>query len=414
MRRTTDVLFVSTYPPQECGIATFTRDLACHLSRSAPWVNPRVAVIDSGGESGTQYGEGVACRIDNSQPRCYAMLAEMVNDSIYDVVCVQHEFGLFPGEWGHDLLGFYEVCRKPIVTTLHTVLPSCEALPRHILRSIVCRSRTTVVIAKAAVDILRGQYGLAGADIRVVPHGVPAYQRIGRPAAKRRLGLEGRKVVATFGLLSPGKGIEHMITGMTEVVAACPDAVYCVVGKTHPVVKRREGEDYRESLHELIRKLGLGQHVRFVNRFLSDEELAVYLEATDVYAIPYIGADQISSGTLARAAFFGKAIVSTPFLYARELLADGRGRLVPFEDGGAIGRAVAEIISDEELKTEIEMRMLRYGRKMSWAEVARQYAVIFDELAAAAREEVVAPAPTTIPGGYRVLPQTTAPIGHNQ
>jgi len=382
--RSVRVLFISTYPPRACGIGTFTRDLTRNICRETD-ITPEIAAIDiSDDEAETlEYGSEVVMRISNCRAGAYRELAECLNRSDYDVVCAQHEFGIFPGEWGHGLTELYLACQKPIVTTLHTVIPRCVDLPRRIIHTIATRSAATIVMAEIAVAILREHYGVAHDRVRVIPHGVPPFKQTGRKAAKQKLGLADRMLISSFGLLSRGKGVEYMIAAMPDVVRQHPDALYLVLGQTHPVVRKHEGESYRAELQGLVSGMGLEDHVRFVDRFLSDEELSIFLEATDVYVAPYVGADQITSGALARAVFFGKAIVSTPFLYATELLANSRGRLVPFRDSAALGSEVAAVLRDRAMREAMEASMLDYARRMSWASVAREYAQVFAEVAGA-------------------------------
>ena len=388
MKGTIKVLFITTYPPRTCGIGTFTRDLTSSLKRQTDGITPHIAAIDISDDDGIEYGDEVVCRVSNCRAGAYAHVAAKVNASDYDAVCVQHEFGIFSGEWGKDLVNFYLACEKPIVTTLHTIIPQCLELPRRIISTIIGRSAATVVMARIGADVLHSDYDVRSGNIKVIPHGVPPFRRIGGPAAKRTLGLQDRDVISSFGLLSRGKGLEYMIAAMPRIVQQHPRAIYCVLGQTHPVVTRQEGESYRDELCEMAQKLGLEDHVRFVNRFIVDDELSVFLEATDVYVTPYLGPDQITSGAMARAVFFGKPIVSTPFLYATELLANGRGRLVPFRDSAALARNVAAVLSDHDLRLAMEASTRSYGRRMSWEAVAREYAEILTSVTAAGRAHV--------------------------
>lgn len=376
MKGTIKALFITTYPPRACGIGTFSRDLTTNLRREISWLTPHIAAVDIADDEDIRYGVEVVGRIDNCLDNAYADFARKVNLSDYDVVCVQHEFGIFSGDWGKDLIDFYDACSKPIVTTLHTIIPRCLGLPRKILSTIVRRSAVTVVMAEVGVEILRGDYNIRSGNIKVIPHGVPSSNRVGKVAAKRILRLHDRDVISSFGLLSRGKGLEYMVEAMPDVLRERPDAIYCILGRTHPVVRKNEGESYREELHQRVCALGIEDHVRFVNRFLADDELSVFMEASDVYVTPYLGADQITSGAMARAVFFGRAIVSTPFLYATELLANGRGRLVPFKNSEALAREATAILSNSNLRAGMEMSTRDYGRRMSWEAVAHRYADI--------------------------------------
>jgi len=373
------MLFLGSFPPRECGIATFMKDVVDSFDASYATRSAVIAIDEPGGEDRV-YPDQVVARLVQQDPESYARIAEFVNAHPCDVVNIQHEYGLFGGENGESAVELVSGIRKPVVTSLHTVLPDPSPEHMRVARALCATSSAVVVLSETGREILVDRYGVDPAKIHVIPHGVPDVPLVDTREAKRRLGFGGRMTISTFGLINRGKGLEYAIEAMGAVARSHPEALYLILGQTHPVIRRNEGESYRRALEASIAQNGLADNVKLVDKYLEFDELIEYLAATDVYLTPYLNPVQIVSGTLAYAVGCGKAIVSTPYLYAKELLANGRGFTVPFRDPSAIATTLVALLDDPALRESTQRRAYKYGRHMTWPCVARGYGELFAAL----------------------------------
>ncbi|MFP3953773.1 MAG: glycosyltransferase family 4 protein [Candidatus Acetothermia bacterium] len=388
----TSVTFLATYPPRKCGIGTFTHDLASGISdRYGEELSNsgHVSVIAINDRmEGYDYDDEVSFEVNSFNKMDFRKAADYINLSDNKVVSVQHEFGIFGGDDGDHVLTFLDTIRKPVVSTFHTILENPSDHQREVLKEVCDRSSRVVVLANKGIDLLEDVYDVSANEVTMVPHGAPDVPFLDTSYYKDDFEIEGRSLLLTFGLLSPNKGIEVAIGAMEKVVEEFPDALYIVLGRTHPHVKRERGEEYRLELERSVREKGLSNNITFHDRFVPLEELTKYLVTADVYLTPYLSKEQISSGTLAYAVAMGKAVVSTPYWYAEELLADGRGKLVPFEDPGSTAEAIKELLRDEPERQGIRRAAYQFGRNMIWSEVASQYHGVFERAISDYKDEV--------------------------
>ena len=377
-RQASKVAIVGNYPPRKCGIATFTSDLRSALvGLENGWPCPVVAVTDPGGAY--SYPPEVRFEIPEEDAPSYLRAAEFLNLSHADVICLQHEFGIFGGPAGSYINTLLRRARIPTVTTLHTVLENPEPEQKRVFEELVDCSSKLVVMTEKGASLLREVHGVSEEKISIIPHGIPDIPFVDPDFYKDHFGVAGRPVLLTFGLLSPGKGIEYAIRALPRIVEEHPKVVYIILGATHPNLLRREGERYRRSLEELARELGVEENVSFVNQYVDTPELCEFIGAADIYLTPYLNESQITSGTLSYCFGAGKAVVSTPYWHAAELLRDGRGELVPFRDANAIASAVLGIFADHPRRHAMRKQAYLAGRGMVWPEVGRSYARVFEE-----------------------------------
>jgi glycosyltransferase involved in cell wall biosynthesis len=370
---------ISTYLPRICGIATFSGDLVRALRQgfSPPAVS--VVAMKSPGEKLT-YPFEVVSEIRQDARLDYFDAADALNRRHLDAVSLQHEFGIYGGADGALVLEFMARLNAPIISTLHTVLQQPSDHQREVLRRVAELSARVVVMSEMARRFLVDIYGVPAGRITVIRHGVPAQDFSDSRSAKERVGLSGRNVILTFGLLSQNKGIEYMLRAMPAIAKLHPRATYVVLGTSHPLAVNDEGEPYVAGLKRIVHELDLEQHVTFIPRFVAQEELCAYLGAADVYVTPYVNEDQITSGTLSYALGCGTAAVSTPYWHAQELLADGRGHLVPFRDSAALGHEVSSLLGDDLGREHMRRRAYEYSRGAVWEEVGRSYVALVESL----------------------------------
>ena len=372
------IAFLGGYLPRLCGIATFTHDLCEAVAAAAPGSDCFTGALNDRPER-YDYPARVRYELDQQDLDSYRRAADFLNFSNARVLCVQHEFGIYGGPSGSHLLTLLKEVCMPVVTTLHTVLREPDTIQRKVMEGLVRRSSRLVVMARKGAEILAETYGVPADRIDVIPHGIPDMPFVDSGFYKRQFGVEGRPVLLTFGLLSPGKGIEYVIEALPEIVRHHPGLVYLVLGATHPHLLAREGETYRLGLERLAEDLGVKNHVIFYNRFVSLDDLKEFIGASDIYLTPYLNEAQITSGTLAYVFGAGKAVVSTPYWHAQELLADGQGILVPFRDATAIAQGVCAFLDDPALLQDTRARAYQLGREMIWPRVAERYLETFEK-----------------------------------
>jgi glycosyltransferase involved in cell wall biosynthesis len=373
-----EVAYVSTFPPKKCGIATFTSDLVNSIDHLNKLKNQTIISIHDHSLLKPTY-ERKEYAVSRDSIEDYLLMADFLNHSNVKVVNIQHEFGIFGGESGEYICEFMNKLKKPIATTLHTVLPNFESKTKEVFDRIVRQSTVVVVLNKTTSELVQ-QKGVSPKKIKVIPHGCPDLPMVSSTKVKPILGFKNKIVLSTFGLLSKGKGIEYVIQALPEIIKREPRIIYNILGVTHPNVKIFEGENYRKTLLKMAKSLGVNGHVKFLDRFLSKTELYQYLQATDVYITPYPSPNQVSSGTLSNALAAGKAVVSTPYLHAKEALSEGRGLFCKFNDSASIAEKVTEIIENKSLRRSLEKNAYSYSRKFTWPIIAKKYLALFDEL----------------------------------
>ncbi|MBE9535852.1 MAG: glycosyltransferase family 4 protein [Proteobacteria bacterium] len=374
------IAVIGNYLPRRCGIATFTTDLCNAIAgQMEDEANNLVAIAMDDVEEGYDYNDRVKFQVRANVLSDYLCAADFLNLHKFDVAILQHEFGIFGGSYGADIIHMVKNLRMPVITTLHTILENPTEEQRIITSELASHSEALVVMAHKARSLLMEVYGIDEGKIVHIPHGIPDVKPDSSGTFRKQLGLEGRRILLTFGLLSPGKGIEGMINAMPAILKHHPDAVFIILGETHPHIKKEHGDSYRQSLFLQVRRLGLKESVLFHNRFVDIETLTKYISSAAVYVSPYLNKEQIVSGTLAYAMGLGAAIVATPYWYAEELLANGRGVIVPFGSVDSMSKEICALLKNEKKRSAICKKGYAMGRSMVWQEVGKSYLALTDE-----------------------------------
>ena len=393
MRRNPEIrkiAFLGDYLPRQCGIATFSHDLSTSVAARYPATNCFVVPVNDVA-GGYNYPPEVRFEIEQDERDSYRRAADFLNLGNADVACLQHEYGIFGGPAGSHILDLAHALRMPVVTTLHTVLSEPNAEQRRVLAELTGISARVVVMTERSRNFLRERFDVPASKIDLIVHGIPDMPFVDPSFYKDKLGVGGKLVALTFGLLSPNKGIEHMLRAMPEILREFPTFVYVVLGATHPNLIRDQGERYRSGLEAMAQDLGIKKNVIFENRFVGLGDLTEYIVAADVYVTPYLNPAQSVSGTLAYSFGCGKAVVSTPYWHAEELLADGRGVLVPFADSKALAREIRGLLRDEPRRHAMRKQAYLLGRDMIWKHVAHLYMESFQRAAGSGRTRPCTP-----------------------
>jgi glycosyltransferase involved in cell wall biosynthesis len=400
------ISIISSYVPRQCGIATFTNDLAksiLSLNTSGEY-HVSITALNNVPE-GYKYGTDVKFEIKDRSINDFKEAAYFLNLSNTDIVSIQHEFGLYGGEAGANILYLMEKLTRPVVTTLHTILEHPTPEQMNVMTEIAERSSFLVVQSKRSFKMLERIYKIPNEKIRFIPHGAHDVPFLDPAYYKDKFHLTDKKVILTFGLLGPGKGLEDVINGLTYVVEEFPDTVYVILGATHPNVKKAMGESYRNSLENLVKKNNLDNNVLFINRFVDTKELLEFLLMSDIYVSPYQNKEQIVSGTLTYALACGKAVVSTPYWYAEELLSDDKGVLVPFKDPKGMGDGLNSLLQDEGKRNRMRKKAYDAGRQLIWQNVGKMYSELFFKAVKEFKYNNILPVPPSKFNTFPSLPE---------
>lgn len=373
------VIYISSYIPRKCGIATFTKDLTNAINLLNPYALAEIMALNKNGES-LNYPWEAKFRINQDDLSSFLGASDYINQSGTDLICLEHEFGLFGGHCGEYVLPFVEAIKKPIVSTFHTIVKDPNTESGNILKRLIDKSEAVTVMMKETRERLIRDFGTPSEKVVTIPHGTPDLSFEPSAAHKRRKRLRNGVILGNINLLSPTKGIEYALEATAIIAKKIPDVLYLVIGQTHPAVIKYEGEKYRRHLNSIVKKLKIENNVRFINEYLTLEDLIGWLKTIDFYITPYLDPQQSSSGALAYAIGAGKVCISTPYLYAQEALSQGRGLIVPFKNSEAIAETVLGIIDNPKKKNEIEKKAYEYGRLMTWSNVALKHITLFQAI----------------------------------
>ncbi len=384
-----NILYLSTYPPRECGIATFARDLTNAIDkRISSSIKTGVVAMNSNGVNIYNYPKKVIHQISDTDMNDYIELAKSVNSSDnIKLVNIQHEYGMFGGEWGDHLLAFLEIVKKPVTLTIHCILPEPNEKLKRVVKAIGESVECIIVMTEKGVELLREVYGV-DSEIQVIPHGIPVATFESQEREKNNLGYSDKIVLSSYGLMSRNKGYEYVIKSLPEIVEKYPNLIYLIIGETHPNIRREEGEEYRNYLTSLIKKLNLEKHVKFYNKYITEQEKIKYLKATDIYISPSNDPTQITSGTMPVAMGCGRAVVSTPFLHAKDIINSERGLLADFQNPDSFKDAILTLLDNPSMRKEMEKKSYFYTRHMTWPNVAIQYCDLFKRYLNIPQEEI--------------------------
>lgn len=370
-------IFISSYVPRKCGIATYTRDLTRAIDLINPYCKTKIIAMDKP-EDKIEYPAKVKFKINQNDINSYIKAAGYINRSSTDLVLIEHEFGLYGGEFGVYMNKLAGLLKKPLVITAHTVPDNPHEGYGLVLKNIIRFADRVIVMMPNSQKELIKRYDYPEEKIEVIPHGVPDISLEPGSRFESKRGFKGRLVLGSINLLSENKGLEYAIEALVEIKKHIPHVIYLIIGQTHPNVARFEGEKYRSFLKRKVKELDLGENVKFLNKYLSLKELISWLLTIDMYITPYLDPHQSASGALAYAIGAGRVCVSTPYLYAKEVLSEGRGIIVPFRDSNAIADAVIDIYKNRPKRLEVEKKAYKYGRLMTWYNVAMQHLRLFN------------------------------------